>query len=148
MDIVRERLSAHKVESLILNTARQDGIGVKVKGFQDPGGAGKNEIEHFIRMLSGFDVVTEKISVDKITASRATSAQAEALNIKMLATCRNKEEFYNEAENFPDANHDDIIDGFTGAFNCLTSGNVGTFTDDMGQYEENDSVTDFETLDW
>jgi len=148
LDIVRERLSAHKVESLILNTARQDGIGVKVKGFQDPGGAGKNEVEHFIRMLSGFDVVTEKISVDKITASRATSAQAEALNIKMLASCRNKEDFYIEAENFPDANHDDIVDAFTGAFNCLTSGNVGTFTDDMGQFEENDSVTDFETMDW
>ena len=148
LDIIQERLSAHKVEALILNTAKQDGVGVKVKGFQDPGGAGKNEIENFIRLLSGFDVVSEKISVDKITASKGASAQSEAGNIKVLSSCRNKEAFYNEAENFPDANHDDIIDGFTGAFNCLTAGNVGTFTDDMGQYEENDSLTDFETMDW
>ena len=41
LDIARERLSAHKVETLIKNTAKQDGTGVKVKGFQDPGGAGQ-----------------------------------------------------------------------------------------------------------
>lgn len=148
LDIIRERLSAHKVERLILNTAKQDGIGVKVKGFQDPGGAGKNEIENFIRLLAGFDVVTEKITVDKITASKGVSAQAEAGNIKVLSSCKHKEDFYFESENFPDGNHDDIIDAFSGAFNELTLGNVGTFSLDMSKYEENDSIMNFNELQW
>lgn len=148
LDIIRERYSAHKVERLILNTAKQDGVGVRVKGFQDPGAAGKGEIENFTRLLAGFSVTTEKISVDKVTAAKAASAQVEAGNILVLATCRNKDDFYSEAENFPDATHDDIVDGFTGAFNDLTSGNIGTFSQGMGQYEESDSLIDFDKMEW
>lgn len=148
LDIERVRLSAHKVEKLIKNIAKQDGINVRVKGFQDPGGAGKNEIENFIRMLSGFDVVSEKISTDKITASKGVSAQAEAGNIKILASCRNKEDLYIEAENFPEGSHDDIIDALSGAFNELTKGNVGTFTENMTQYEESDSLLNFDSMEW
>ena len=131
IDIIRERYSALKVEKLIVNTAKQDGIDCAVKGFQDPGGAGKNEIENFIRILSGFYVVSEKIVVDKITASKAVSAQSEAGNIKILKSCRNKDEFYHEAENFPDSNHDDIIDALSGAFNYLSFKRVDDFTDDF-----------------
>jgi len=131
MDIVRERYSALKVENLIINTAKQDGIETTVKGFQDPGGAGKNEIENFIRMLAGFPVVYEKINVDKITAAKAASAQAEAGNIKILKSCRYKEEFYIEAENFPQGSHDDIIDAFTGGFNYLSNRRIDDFTDDL-----------------
>ena len=131
MDIIRERYSALKVEKLICNTAKQDGISCTVKGFQDPGGAGKNEIENFTRMLAGFDVVSEKINVDKITSSKAISAQSEAGNVKVLKTCRNKDEFYYEAENFPEGSHDDIIDALSGAFNYLSLSRVDDFTDDF-----------------
>ena len=131
LDIIRERYSALKVEKLILNTAKQDGLNCIVKGFQDPGGAGKNEIENFTRMLAGFNVVHEKINVDKITACKAVSAQAEAGNIKILKTCRNKEEFYFESENFPEVKHDDIIDALSGAFNFLALKRIDEFTDDF-----------------
>ena len=131
LDIIRERYSALKVEQLILNTAKQDGVSCIVKGFQDPGGAGKNEIENFIRMLSGFQIEVEKINVDKQTASKPSSAQAEAGNIKILKSCRNKEDFYIEAENFPEGRHDDIIDAFTGAFNYLSLKRVDDFTNDF-----------------
>ena len=131
LDIIRERYSALKVEQLILNTAKQDGVSCIVKGFQDPGGAGKNEIENFIRMLSGFQIEVEKINVDKQTASKPSSAQAEAGNIKILKSCRNKEDFYIEAENFPEGRHDDIIDAFTGAFNYLSLKRVDDFTNEF-----------------
>jgi predicted phage terminase large subunit-like protein len=130
LDIIRERYSALKVEQLILNTAKQDGVGCVVKGFQDPGGAGKNEIENFIRMLSGFQIEVEKINVDKQTASKPSSAQAEAGNIKVLKSCRNKENFYIEAENFPEGRHDDTIDAFTGAFNYLSLKRIDDFTNE------------------
>tara|TARA_B100000809_G_C15128642_1_gene527376 strand:+ start:1229 stop:2623 length:1395 start_codon:yes stop_codon:yes gene_type:complete len=131
LDIIRERYSALKVEQLILNTAKQDGVSCIVKGFQDPGGAGKNEIENFIRMLSGFQIEVEKINVDKQTASKPSSAQAEAGNIKILKSCRNKEDFYIEAENFPEGRHDDTIDAFTGAFNYLSLKRVDDFTNEF-----------------
>ena len=131
LDIIRERYSALKVEKLILNTAKQDGPNCIVKGFQDPGGAGKNEIENFIRMLSGFQIEVEKINTDKVTSAKPSSAQAEAGNIKVLKSCRNKEDFYIECENFPDGKHDDIIDALTGAFNYLALKRVDDFTDDL-----------------
>ena len=101
-----------------------------VKGFQDPGGAGKGEIENFIRMLAGFDVVTEKINVGKEISARPVSAQSEAGNVKILKTCSNKEVFYNELENFPESSHDDIIDALSGAFNHLSLKQVDDFTDE------------------
>ena len=131
LDIIRERYSALKVEKLILNTAKQDGPNCIVKGFQDPGGAGKNEIENFIRMLSGFQIEVEKINTDKVTSAKPSSAQAEAGNIKVLKSCRNKEDFYIECQNFPDGKHDDIIDALTGAFNYLALKRVDDFTDDL-----------------
>ena len=145
LDIIRERVSALKVEKLILNTAKQDGVNCVVKGFQDPGGAGKNEIENFIRMLSGFIVVYEKITTDKITACKSVSAQSEAGNIKILKSCRNKEEFYFETENFPQVKHDDIIDALSGAFNYLAFKRVDEFTD---EFVPNDITTTSHLNNW
>ena len=133
LDVVRERLSPGKVDTLILNTAKQDGIGVKVKGFQDPGSAGVAEKDNFIKMLSGFIVEVERIATDKETAAKPLSSQAENGNIKIMASCRNKDVFYTEAENFPEDNHDDMVDGASGAFNELNAGNVGQFTKKFNQ---------------
>lgn len=141
IDVERQRLSAGKVEKLMINTARQDGVSVKVKLFQDPGGAGKGEVEAAVKMLSGFNVVVEKISTNKEVAAKPLSAQAENNNIKILTSCRNKEEFYNELENFPDDSHDDIVDGATGAFNELNAGNVGEFTKEFNQSTINQTKT-------
>ena len=147
LDVEQVRYSAHKVETLIKNTAKQDGVSVTVKGFQDPGSAGKNEAENFVRMLAGFDVTVERISTDKVTAARPASAQAEALNIKILKNCRNKEAFYEEAHNFPDGAHDDIVDALSGAFNHICSDDVGTWTKDMSEYEEETSLIDHGVFD-
>lgn len=133
LDVEHDHLSAFDVERLIKNTASRDGIGVKVKGFQDPGSAGKNEAENFIKMLAGYDVTVEKIAVDKVTAAKPVSAQAEAGNIRVLSSCRNKELFYNELEAFPDGSNDDIVDAFSGAFNEIALARVGEFTDNMAQ---------------
>lgn len=142
LDAEHQHYSAHKVEKLIVNTARQDGVGVKVKGFQDPGGAGKGEADAFIKMLAGFDVTVEKISNDKITSAKAFSAQAEAGNVFVLSSCRNKEKLYSQLENFPDDAHDDFVDGCSGAFNELNLDNTGNFTDAfVNNIVENESNT-------
>lgn len=129
MDLEHQRLSPGKVDTLIKNTAKQDGSRVTVKGFQDPGSAGVAEKENFIKMLSGFHVVVEKITKDKETAAKPLSSMAEHGFVKVLSTCRNKELLYSELENFPDDSHDDIVDACSGAFNELNGSNVGQFTD-------------------
>lgn len=128
LDVVRERISYHQVEKLIRKTAELDGRNVTVKGFQDPGQAGKGEAERFIKMLSGFHVVLEKINQNKETAAKPMSSQVEAGNISIYSECQNKQELYFELENFPEVKHDDIVDACTGAFNYLTQDAVGTFT--------------------
>lgn len=133
IDVEVQRYSPGKVDNLILNIARQDGPAVTVKGFQDPGSAGVAEKDNFIKLLSGFPVVIEKITKDKETAAKPLSSQAEHGNIKILASCRNKEYLYSELENFPEDAHDDTVDGASGAFNELNSSNVGNFTSKFNQ---------------
>lgn len=146
MDIERVRLSAFKVDQLIRFTASRDGREVIVKAFQDPGGAGKGEAEHFIRMMSGYQVEVEKIQTDKITSSRSASAQVEAGNVKVWSKCKHKEEFYDELQNFPLAKHDDIVDGFTSAFNYLTLEAPGHWSDSRGESEEETNL--IQDLNW
>lgn len=138
LHLARERLSSLKVEQLILNTAKQDGPRTRVKLFQDPGSAGKGEAEGMVLKLAGFPVVVEKINVNKETAAKACSAQAEFGNIKVLKGPWNQD-FFDELENFPEGTHDDQVDGLTGAFNELTLNAAGDWPDD--KEEENKPLT-------
>lgn len=131
LDIERERYSSLKVEQMILNCARQDGITTVVKLFQDPGSAGKGEAQAMEKTLRGFQIEIESITQNKIIMAKPASAQAEAGNIKVLSTCRHKFEFYRELESFPEGKHDDIVDALSSAFNFLNLDNTGTFTKDL-----------------
>jgi predicted phage terminase large subunit-like protein len=110
-----------RVETLIKNTASHDTYSVTIVGEQDPGSAGVADADNFVRMLSGFDVRTRKPTHDKITRAKPVSAQCEAGNIKVLRAPWN-DEFFSELENFPDGNHDDIVDVLSGAFNEMSGG--------------------------
>ena len=129
LDIEHERISAGAVDRLILNTARQDGIGVTVKGFQDPGAAGKAEIDNFYKILVGFSVTHEVVTKNKVTQAKPCSSHAEHAGMMILKSCKHREYFYQELENFPEFNHDDLVDSLSGGFNYLNKGNVGQFTD-------------------
>jgi len=117
-DIVRLRESPLGVLNAIKNTAIQDGFSVKIGIEQDPGQAGVSEADYLVRQLSGFPVYTNKVSKDKVTRALPVSSQCEANNVKML-TARWNEDFFREAENFPEGAHDDQIDALSGAFNMI-----------------------------
>lgn len=117
-DIVRLRESPLGVLNAIKNTALQDGFSVKIGIEQDPGQAGVSEADYLVRQLSGFPVYTNKVSKDKVTRALPVSSQCEANNVKMLIAKWN-EEFFREAENFPEGAHDDQIDALSGAFNMM-----------------------------
>lgn len=120
LHMVRVRASPHKLEQIVLNTAKQDGTGCTVYLEQDPGQAGVADVQNYIRLLKGFYVKTNKVSVDKVTRAKPVSAQAEAGNIAVVEGKWN-DEFFNELESFPPTStgHDDIVDAFSGAYNMF-----------------------------
>ena len=114
-DMIRVQESPLQVQTIIKNTAINDGLNVQIGIEQDPASAGVAEADHLTRLLMGYNVKKNKVMKDKVTRATPVSAQAEAGNIKVLKGKWN-EDFFKELENFPDGNHDDIVDALSGAF--------------------------------
>jgi predicted phage terminase large subunit-like protein len=119
-DIVRIRASSLEVQKAIVNTAIADGKSCKIGLEQDPGQAGKSEVEYLTRQLQGFIVSSHRVSKDKVTRAMPASAQAEAGNIKVLKAKWNQE-FFDEVCVFPQGLHDDIVDSLSGSFDMLAN---------------------------
>ena len=123
LDMVRMRGTPLDVEQTIVRTAESDRSiwgNVQIGLEQDPGQAGKVEIARYIKILAGYPVKAHPVHKDKRTRANPLSAQAEGGNLQLLAGAWN-EPLINELEGFPDANHDDIVDACSGAFNAMTT---------------------------
>lgn len=118
VDMIRFQESPHNVQSMIKNTAIADGKNVQIGIEQDPAQAGVFEADYLSRLLQGFNVKKNRVMKDKITRATPVSAQSECGNIKVLRGKWN-DDFFRELENFPDGDHDDIVDAFSGAFFML-----------------------------
>jgi predicted phage terminase large subunit-like protein len=122
VDLVSTRDTPAEVNKLIKNVATQDGYGCLQMAQQDPGSAGKLEVEDFYKLLAGHQVKSQPFFRDKETRAKAVSAACQVGNIKVLKGKWN-DEFFNEVENFPppkDSGHDDIVDCLSGGYNELT----------------------------
>lgn len=120
VDLKGTRDTPMKVEQMIVNTASQDSNQCPVAIEQDPGSSGVADKDNYVRLLSGYQIIVNKPSVDKVTRAKPVSAQSEHNNIMILRAPWN-EDFFTELENFSedDVGHDDIVDVFSGAFNYL-----------------------------
>lgn len=119
-DIVHVQVSALDVETLQKNTAITDGYLTQVREEEEGGSSGKYAIQKKKKEI--FDKVNYKgvhNSTNKITRAMPVSAASERGVIKIVRGCRNIEAFFNEIEGFPAGRHDDLVDGFSGAFNAL-----------------------------
>lgn len=120
-DATRIQGSAADVERLIVNTAGQDGAGVKGSIPQDPGQAGKAQSQYLIRQLAGFDYRASPETGDKVTRADPLAAQAEAGNVLIVQGDWNRD-FLDELTTFPSGKFKDQVDAATRAFNELLSG--------------------------
>jgi predicted phage terminase large subunit-like protein len=123
--IVRDRKSPAGVETMLRNTASQDGRGIKIVIPQDPGAAGKSNAAHQIKLLAGWNVKAVLETGSKVVRAEPVSAQAEAGNIKLIRGPWN-EAFLEEVSMFPSGAHDDQVDGLSGAFAELVT--TSTYT--------------------
>src|SRR5919198_2299742 len=116
--LVRPPAHPRGVERILVNTATQDGKGVRIGFGQDPGQAGKSQAFHLVRALSHFTVSSASESGDKLTRFGPFSSQCRAGNVKTRRAPWN-EELFRVLEGFPDLAHDDEVDACSGALEML-----------------------------
>ncbi len=116
--VERFQASPARVEQAILTTAALDGKDCLIGLPQDPGQAGKAQVQNLTTMLAGYQVRSERETGSKIVRASAVSAQAEVGNVKLVRGPWN-EAFLTELENFPTGAKDDQVDALAGAFNEL-----------------------------
>jgi len=103
LDVRRVRESSHKIETLIQETAIQDGPDVDVWMEQEPGASGKALISHYRRnILPGYNFRSHLPSGKKDVRARPFSGAAEEGIV-----------------NYPDSLHDDQVDSVSGAFSVI-----------------------------
>lgn len=119
MDVINEQYKAAKVRELILKTAKNDGRLVKISIPQDPGQAGKEQAQSYIKLLLGYNVITSTESGDKVTRAEPFAAQWQAGNVEVLRASWN-EMYFSQLEGFPDLKKKDMVDGSSRAFTTLS----------------------------
>lgn len=112
--------SPNEVERLILNTARDDGKDVHGSLPQDPGQAGKMQVQYLIGVLAGFTYTASPESGDKVSRAEPFAAQAEAGNVEIVKGDWNKD-YLDELETFPFGKFLDQVDATSRAFGELIS---------------------------
>lgn len=119
-DVARGQWASDERDKSIRQTAEIDGVGVKVRGPQDPGAAGKQAAEAFTRLLAGFTVRTEPVSGDKETRADPFSSQVNAGNVKLVRGDWNAA-YIEELRQFPAGKYKDQVDASADAFAELTT---------------------------
>jgi predicted phage terminase large subunit-like protein len=120
-DVCRIQGTPHETERLIVATASQDGHGVKGSLPQDPGQAGKAQVQYLIKQLAGYEYTFSPESGDKETRAEPLASQAQAGNVFLLEGEWNTA-FLDEVTTFPRGKFKDQVDAASRAFSELVSG--------------------------
>ena len=115
-----DHLSPTGVEGRVLGFAESDGVETLVDIAQDPGQAGKAQIQSYAGLLEEYEIRSGTETGSKVTRFSPFSAQAEAGNVYVVRGDWN-EMFFNALEGFPEMKHDDIPDACSRAYNRLTT---------------------------
>lgn len=125
LNVIRQARGAAGVRQLVKNTAVADNALFKCNKIilpQDPGQAGKEQAESYVRELAGFRVVSHPVTGSKIKRAEPLAAQWQQGNVLVVEADWNAE-FFTELEGFPDALHDDQVDAVSDAFNAVAAAN-------------------------
>lgn len=129
-DVINRRLSASDVRKLVLMTAQSDRAAygrVCQRLPQDPGQAGKEQAQSYMKLLAGFNVKIMPESGDKVTRAEPFSAMWQGTEtmevgfVDVLVADWNGV-FFNQYESFPQSDFKDMVDAGANAFNTIESG--------------------------
>lgn len=117
-DVINKQMAASDVRKTIKLTAQADRAAykrVRIRLPQDPGQAGKEQAQSYIKFLAGYDVCTVPESGSKESRAEPMAAQWQAGNFDILAAPWN-EEYLTQLENFPDSKFKDMVDASANGF--------------------------------
>lgn len=127
LDIIHCRKKSGSVRELVLRTAGNDSRQIKIGLPQDPGQAGKDQVESYVSLLAGFSVETVRETGDKVTRADPFAAQWQNNNVDILRAPWNNG-YFDELEAFPSKAHDDRVDASSGAFRMLTGNSIAVWS--------------------
>jgi len=128
-DVINQRLSAAQVKNTVYNTAVADKAKykhVRIRLSQDPGQAGKDQAEQYVKLLAGFSLSVVRETGSKETRAEPLSAQWEARvtggtgNVDVLIADWN-DAYFSQLESFPQGKFKDMVDASANGFNELES---------------------------
>ena len=119
LDVVRLRGRPDLVRATVLATAKADGRDVTVVIPQDPGQAGVDQAQSYVRALAGWPVKKRRPTGDKIVRAVPWSAQVNGGNVDVMRATWT-DAFTDEHAGFPLWEHDDQVDAADDAFAELT----------------------------
>jgi predicted phage terminase large subunit-like protein len=90
---------------------------------EDPGQAGKDQVQSYIKLLSGYRVEAERMTGDKVTRADACASQANIGQIGMLKASWNAS-LIDELASFPSGRWDDQTDALSLAFSKLSGSDL------------------------
>lgn len=125
-DVVRGQWDTAERDRSIRQVAELDGRSVRIKGEQEPGSAGKDSAEAFIKLLSGFSVRVKRSTANKQERADPFSSQVNAGNVRLLRGDWNQA-FIEELRSFPQGKNDDQVDAASLIFNDLASAGIGIY---------------------
>ena len=135
LDVINRRLNSSEVRSLVLNTARADKAAYKskyrIRMNQDPGQAGVDQKQQYIKLLSGFSVNIERESGSKEVRAEPLSAQWINGNVEVLNRSWTSE-YLAQLDGFPDRKFKDMADASNTGFLELEKMNTSSTPKDTG----------------
>lgn len=127
-DATNSRLKAEKVRALVKQCAVSDKAKyrrVRIRMSIDPGQAGKEQSQSYIKMLAGFSVSAVIESGTKEARAEPFAAQWQAGNVYVVAGPWT-EALLVQYESFPESKFKDMVDAGANAFNELEMMNTGS----------------------
>ena len=129
-DVINRQMSASDVRQTIKLTAQADLSAykrVRIRLPKDPGQAGKEQAESYIKFLSGFNVTAVAETGSKEARAEPLAAQWQAGNFDIVAG-RWNEEYLTQLENFPEGKFKDMVDASANAFAEIETKNTFNLT--------------------
>ena len=117
-NVTNSRLKAHDVRKQVRTTAIMDKAKykrVRIRMNRDPGQAGKEQAESYIKWLAGFSVNIERETGSKIDRAEPFAAQWQAGNVDIVKGDWN-EMYLGQLEAFPESKYKDMVDCSSTAF--------------------------------
>lgn len=119
-DVNRFQGSPDRVERALVGTANQDGPDCEIHIPQDPGQAGKAQVQYFTSKLVGYRVKASPETGDKVTRASPMASQVNVGNVYMVRGPWNRP-FTEELRVFPNGTNNDQVDASSRAFAALVS---------------------------